>query len=315
MQIRGVLQQAADFIDVRLEDLAHPLGEGLVVLSYPAAERNNVMLHGIFLHELGHHITYRIGIMHRVMETHPDQPDGQGIDVEAWIWEFAADLAALRIVGPAYAFGIYQSMLSTEVLETYRETHPPSYWRMTVLLDVLAAEGFLAAMPPALRAHVDGWRPDLASAGERCEANLREEGTEELFHFVRQILPDLIEAVRSSIPAGFVSIQYEHECEVLLTQLKAFVPLNEWYDADTGHWVPASLAAILNTGWMFMLAEVEEFFTEIGATDQGERERLRHRIFELIAKSVEFAQIQKDIARVHDAQAAAGGGTNAEAPK
>jgi hypothetical protein len=312
LQIRGVLQQAADFIDVRLEELARPLGEGLVVLSYPAAERNNVMLHGIFLHELGHHITYRTGIMQSVMEAHPNAPDIQGIDAEAWIWEFAADLAALRIVGPAYAFGIYQSMLSTEVLETYRETHPPSYWRMLVLLDELAAEGFLDAMPGALRTHVDGWRPDLASAGKRCEANLREEGTEELFQYVQRVLPDLVKEVRASIRAGFVSFQYEHECKPLLAQLKAFVPLNEWYDVESGQWVPASLAAILNTGWMFMLADLEEFFNAIGATDPAERERLRHRIFELIAKSVEFAQIQKDIARVHDGFAPTPAGSEAE---
>lgn len=300
LQIREVLQQAADFIDVRLEDLVRPLGEGLVVLSYPAAERNNVMLHGIFLHELGHHITYRNGIMDRVMEAHPDLPDVSEINAEAWIWEFAADLAALRIAGPAYVFGIYQSMLSMEVLETYRERHPPSYWRMLVLLDELAAEDFLDAVPATLRAHIDGWRDDLASARERCGANLRDEGTEELFRYVERVLPTLTGEVRSSLPAGFVANQFEHECQVLLAQLKSFVPLNEWYDVDRETWVPASLAAILNTGWMFMLAELEQFFTEIGATDLAERERLRHRIFDLIAKSVEFAQIQKDISRVQN---------------
>jgi hypothetical protein len=300
LQIREVLQQAADFIDVRLEDLVRPFGEGLVVLSYPAAERNNVMLHGIFLHELGHHITYQNGIMDRVMGAHPDLPNASGIEPEAWIWEFAADLAALRIAGPAYVFGIYQSMLSTEVLETYRERHPPSYWRMLVLLDVLTGEGFLDAMPVALRTHIEGWRDDLASADERCEANLRDEGMEELFAYVKRVLPTLIEEVRSSMPAGFVASQYELECQVLLAQLKSFVPLNEWYDVDRGTWIPASLAAILNTGWMFMLAELEQFFTDIGADDPDERERLRHRIFDLIAKSVEFAQIQKDVGRVQE---------------
>jgi hypothetical protein len=298
VHLAKVLGGAADFIDVPREELLQPLGEGPVVLSYPAAERNNVMLHGIFLHELGHHITHRLGIVDRVMEAHADVPSSSDISVQAWIWEFAADLAALRIVGPAYVFGIYQSMLSTEVLHTVREKHPPSYWRIYVLLKVLKREGFLDVMPEPLRIHISEWRRDLVPAQRRCRANLRDNGAADVFKFVRRVLPDLIEGVRSAMPPGFEAGQYLSECQVLLTQLKAFVPLNEWYDKANDSWVPSSLAAILNTGWMFVLSELDQFFSEIKAEDPDERERLRHRIFDLIAKSVEFAQIQKDIAKV-----------------
>lgn len=313
VQIRGVLQQAAAFLDVRLEELEERLGDGLVVLSYPAAERNNVMLHGIFLHELGHHITDRIGVMQRVMQAHPHIPKHPEVEVQRWIWEFAADLAAFRIAGPAYVFGIYQSMLSTEVLETHGGWHPPSYWRMQVLLEVLAEDGFFDAMPEALQMHIQGWQTDLASAKKRYRVILQEHCLEQVFSFVTEVLPTLKAEVRASMTAGMNVEQYGRECGILLQQLKLFMPLNEWYNAEKDEWIPASLAAILNTGWIFVLTELDGFFEEIEATDPAERERLRQRIFDLIAKSVEFAQIQKEIGRVQKRPAEAASTAGAEA--
>lgn len=297
------LTEAAEFIDVSVEDLAAPLGDGVVVLSYPAAERNNVILHCIFLHELGHHITDRNGVLDRVLavvalpELDGEDPNAFGKVCENWIWEFAADLAAVRLAGPAYAFGIYQSMLATEVLDTHTLTHPASWWRMRVLLDVLRAEGFFeeGRVPPEVLARMESWTGDLASAEERSRAKIQGKVEwEALIAYATEAIPHLIREVDASMPHGFTAADYERECPKLSAQLRQLIPINEWY--EDGAWHVASFAGILNTGWNFVLGELEEFYGEYKVTDAREREQLRQRVFALVAKSVEFAQLQKDAA-------------------
>lgn len=298
--IRKVLRSAAEFIDVEVEDLIRPLGDGVVVLSYPAAERNNVILHGVFLHEIGHHVTDRLHVVDDVVARFPlSGPLGPTRDAYlSWVWEFAADVAAARLAGPAYLFAIYQSMLATEALSTFGPSHPPSWWRVRMLQRVLDEEGFFAldAFPQAARAQIASWEDDLAAAETATRAKIASDPLENAFFaHLEQAVPHVVESARRVMPMAFTAADYERDCPPLRDQLHNLVPLNEHYDPVTQAWQPASFAAILNTGWNFVLAEFDELCERLAVHEQAERDTVRRRIFDLIAKSVEFAQIQKEV--------------------
>jgi hypothetical protein len=299
--IDEVLTNAADFIDRPIAQLAAPLASEIVVLSYPAAERNNVMLHSIFLHELGHHITYINGAIDRIFSTRPVPNALAQADLtdvcENWVSEFAADFAAARIVGPAYVFGIYRTMLGTEVLDAYGRTHPPSFLRIRTLLRYLEREGFTKCLPDRVRGHLEGWEPDLAAADRRCRDALIGEDPvlQQLFGYIEGLVPEIDSAVVESMPHAFTSERYVRECIPLAAQLGEFMPLNEWYNADDDSWHTASLAGILNAGWNFSIGDIEAFYGRIGAVTDTERREARRRVFDLVGKSIEFAQIQHDI--------------------
>jgi hypothetical protein len=297
--ILKVLEEASDFVDAPTDRVIESLEDGVVVLTYPAAERNNVILHGIFLHEIGHHITDCTGVLQRVTDAFPLEPplDKWPQVWVSWLWEFAADLAAIRLAGPAYLFGIYQNMLATEVLDLPSDTHPPPWRRVRLMLDELRLAGFLDGdcMPPAVLAHITRWEEDLAAAEALSRVDTLGPVIRALVEKVEEVLPRISEEVRAAIPNAFTAEAYRRECPRLGAQLRHLMPLNEWYDPETDTWPIASFAGILNTGWNFVLGELEGFYAEIRVTSRDEQEALRRRIFDLIAKSVEFAQLRKDV--------------------
>jgi hypothetical protein len=298
--IRQVLRETGDFVDAPDEGFPASLADGVVVLSYPAAERNNVILHGIFLHEIGHHITERAGVLQRITGAFPMEqwPTEWG----NWIWEFAADLAAIRLAGPAYLFGIYQSMLATEVLDLASDTHPPPWLRVRLMIDELREARFFeeGCAPPAVLAQIEKWKEDLSAAEALSRAEFLENpSTGEFFAKIEEVLPHVAADVRTAMPDAFTADMYRCECPKLGAQLRQLMPLNEWYDPDTDSWPIASFAGILNTGWNFVIGELDGLYAEVNVDNRAEQEQLRRRVFDLIAKSVEFAQLRRDVEATH----------------
>lgn len=317
------LEIAETVIGEPLSDVLGLGGKKVVLLAYPASEQNNVLLHSIFIHEIGHFITEEHDVPRAAFDAFqategelPAEFAGQHGDVlemqkllRRWLWELAADAAAIRIVGPAYLFGIYRSMLVGEALDQYSREHPPAWLRLRMMLDLLAEAGYLAALAPEVSAVLTAWEARLASARQRFEAQLPSAKQiiiagravdRVLFGMTEKLLPYITAEIRRVVVQdAYTAEKYSEECPVLVDQLKEFIPSNEWYDERANTWRTSTLAGILNAGWTYVIAELEGAFEKVGAKTDEERREFRRRMFALIAKSVELAQIQADVAAVH----------------
>ena len=62
--------------------------------------------------------------------------------VRKWLDEIVSDTFAIYLFGPAYIFAISEFLLSSQDLETYSETHPPSFIRIKNLVELFDELGF-----------------------------------------------------------------------------------------------------------------------------------------------------------------------------
>ena len=312
------LPSTASLVGLPPDEIKHMLPRHIVLLSYPAAEQNNVLLHSIFLHEIGHHVTAERRVVESVLEDHPPAPPITGKRdphqvIHRWLWEIAADLTALRAVGPAYLFGIHRSMLIGEMRRQYTQTHPPAWLRIKLMLDLLERDGLYAVMPEPVRKMISDWAVEVeADEGAarqemaRADAPLRKAGLEDtaVFEAVEAAVEDVAKEVCAITEEGrYTAAEYSEECGPLVEQLRYHIPLNEWYEKEGEECeVPriASLAGILNAGWNYVLADLPGVYTNEGAVTPQAQRLHRQRVFGLIAKSIEFAQIQRDVERVSE---------------
>jgi hypothetical protein len=171
--LHGVLSRA---LGTKSADaLMSGLPEQMAVFHFPFGERDNVVAHGAFFHEVGHQIDIGIlGLSERVTKTFLDEVDAEirevvaalvktlpGLEAEGaregselivedlvksvqgalWNWarEFCADSLATRILGPAYAVITVVSPALLSSLEVHAPTHPATLLRLRGVLELLGS--------------------------------------------------------------------------------------------------------------------------------------------------------------------------------
>ncbi|HYR09491.1 MAG TPA: hypothetical protein VEQ60_17020 [Longimicrobium sp.] len=312
------------------------LPKEILVLGYPAAEPQNVLLHPIFLHEVGHYVTH--DLVCRVIDETADVPD-MGIPPEddddllaaakevdfRWCWEVASDMFAVRVAGPAYFFGLAHVFNLSANLNRFDKDHPPASYRLNVLLEILA--GVSGAENTNHLAHLTG---NLKPWLEQIRGMVEEE-----LGLLPNELADKAEQTGYPYPALFARLQAREERmrelvialtetdayiadspslqvkDKLVAQLLTDIPANEYRvkDAVTGkdRAQPARLPDILNSGYEVLYNRDEEllarFTSANGHEANGENsgpvlQEARKRVRQLLVKSFELNHIQSEFARI-----------------
>ena len=204
--LKGVLTRA--FGSKQAEVLTQSLPAQMAVFHFPFGERDNVVAHAAFFHEVGHQIDIGIrGISERVTKDFLTSHDGsirsaastlvntlpgikaneeEGESVEIlvedvakavqstlWQWarEFCADSLATRILGPVYLVTAVISPAMLSSLERHAPSHPATLLRLRSMLQLLAdkeAGDFLGSCAQALQSA--GIRDLLDGWRQRSEA-------------------------------------------------------------------------------------------------------------------------------------------------
>jgi len=147
----------------------------LFVVTLPAVEREQVLLHGIVSHELGHPLSKQHQIPAKILRNLPPREDlikqhvqkvsaqssrEPGITalppplvellirshvttevnerVARWLRELCSDAIGVRLFGPAYYFAFAHFFLSFAHLDRASRTHPPARLRLRLMGRVLA---------------------------------------------------------------------------------------------------------------------------------------------------------------------------------
>lgn len=160
-----------------LEDKLCNFKDGLAILSFPSTEKNNIFLHCVLSHEIGHFfvsnsevfdsIISDVEIDEQLLDSIVNKISSQKLKgtttledfmeksriradiiekcieiIESWINELASDLFAIHIFGPSYLFVSSKIMLDTSDINYDSKGHPSSRYRMNLILRELDEIGY-----------------------------------------------------------------------------------------------------------------------------------------------------------------------------
>lgn len=194
------------------------VGSRPVVVFFPPEETSSLLLHALFVHELGHPAVLEHKLLDRVIGTTAGDPSFatrfdkavtdfaaafSGDPAEArfilnrrlhsWVTELLCDALATAYVGPAYVFAFAAVVASTSSAEIPKD-HPPTSLRLRIMLDQLKRRRWIALLRTRIP-NVLAWLEYVASMASGplvSHAQFLVDATTELAPEVRRASDDLL---------------------------------------------------------------------------------------------------------------------------
>lgn len=264
-----------------LEDLNSPLPEGPtpILLNFPTSEIHTVLLHPVFVHELGHDAIAKHGLRKAVFSSYPDldrlQKDfsdavasytaaaadvGESLSEEEagsglrsilhdWVDELLCDQMALLFAGPSYLFAAAGFLLPAAA-PLPSGTHPSVSLRLGALLQSLGATKWRPMLESALPNTME-WLDTVAARRSTLE-------WPEFMKFVASATESLGETIGSVVSGHLKGATYEPSAfsessnEISLMIKHQVLPAQ----LDSGR--PPDPRGVLLSAWLRKLEEAED---------------------------------------------------------
>ncbi|MCU1301371.1 MAG: hypothetical protein JWQ87_1655 [Candidatus Sulfotelmatobacter sp.] len=169
--LRGLVSGAGNpFIGTSLEVACSQLPELLFVMNIPAVESEQILIHGILSHELGHPLYRKHGLAESLLpkisirddliqslvqsvseQGKKDLEPGAELwfrerataqineRITQWVMELSSDAIGIRLFGPALFFASTHLLTSFSHIDHCSKTHPPSRLRLKLMCKMLKA--------------------------------------------------------------------------------------------------------------------------------------------------------------------------------
>jgi hypothetical protein len=318
------LDNPAPSLTAATADIAWPL----LRVTVPSHAMGMLTHFGVVAHELGHaiqdnivcdfspqiavgtevqaRITARLAALGIAMGR--EQQVRFGEILRSWINELKADAVGLLVAGPAFFFALFAFLELTGRQYGISGTHPPSDLRRRHLFarlgdgplsfrDVLLADVNLTLTEdlnsPSLPACplADQLFAEISGRQNSLDAAI----VVELIPYANAVADIIFNAARAYLTANCPSLIYSPtnfraDIADFTTPLCALIPPIERLNTG-GQLEAASLASILNVGWVVLLAKLNEVPSPPAAV--GENSRKMERLHELLLKAVELSEARR----------------------
>ena len=327
------------FENLLRQPLTVSLPAWFVFTSFPFVERQNILLHTLLIHELGHFkdvvdgltdsvtrqikidqdavkvLAEKIGSTKLKSATTAERVDAnndQGAQMTLadflgdqirqavharcskiltnWLKEIAADLIAIRILGPAFFFALAEASALFGVMDRYSDTHPSSNFRLKYLLLELARLGFMSGIQrTSIGDRLRAWQSDL-----QARDLVPQEDHQRIAYSTITGSFDIIENAVAAAPRLYTySVEAFNRDVAPIVDLflkQGIPPIDKW-DKTTGMNSPWNLVSVVNAGWTGYLESVVERY-EVPGRDESVRsyEALRN-YSEILLKAIESNEI------------------------
>lgn len=289
------------------------LPEWVVILSYPASESTNILLHTIMMgHEVIHLKDYVDNISSGLIATREIRIIKQAVRTEAtrlnldpaslfeatervlrqWLAELVADLFATRIYGPAYLFSFARLSLALQVMDEYTERHPSSRMRLGMMLEELRSLGYLVRrrQTSKIREELHYWLDFAARPGPRPE-----DSRYVAFQSIARAKARLARRVRAATEGQEFSVgRFMAEVPPLFEYLQHGIPPSEILDTQLRVSEPASIAGILNAGTLYYLQGMSELKDMLATVEEKPTIVAMTKLSELLARAIEASYAFKE---------------------
>ncbi len=288
------------------------LPEWVIILSYPAVQSTNILLHTIMMgHEVIHltdHVdnissgliaTGQVKIIKTVVRREAASlEEAQRLFektepvLRRWLAELVADLFAVRVYGPAYLFSFARLSLALQVMDQYSESHPSSRMRLGLMLDELRSLGYFQEYTETrkIREELHHWLNFAASPGPRLEGSHYV-----AFESIMRAKTRLTRRVRTATQGREFNVnQFIAEVPPLLDFLQHGIPPSEVVDIVSRRSDPASLAGILNAGTLCYLEGMAELKDLLATGEKKPAIAAMTKLSELLARAIESSYAFKE---------------------
>jgi hypothetical protein len=289
------------------------LPEWIVVLSYPAVQSNNILLHTIMVgHEVMHLEDWVSNIsstliksgqvkiikkeVRREAKKTKEKQGGElfkntGPVLRSWLREIIADLIAIRRFGPAYFFSFLSLSFALGVMDQFSERHPSSRTRLKLMFDELRNMGYMRPRKINQRIveELQFWENYINSK------NVYPSGK---YLIALNSILRARERIRARVRALNRSKEYTihnflNEVPKLLEYLNNGIPPSEVFDISTHLSTPATLSGILNAGMCQYLDGLKEIQGLL--KNEGNLEMLAMTKFnELLSRAIEVSIVLQE---------------------
>jgi hypothetical protein len=320
--INAVFKQAG------LEQVCQGFPRYFVVISFPQVEAENILLHCIFAHEIGHGIYLKESLASRVLRSvrlskaeittfssqlfraiqnqstgkhkqltlYPQEiqireavTDQLNKSAERWGDELTSDGIAVSLFGPAYFFAFVHFATSFQLLDASSLSHPSSRLRLRLIAKMIRALRFEDCFPAKIKRYYDEW---VRVANQPIVGDPLLGIVSRAFE---RVLDDIVRETMRAIKNPYKQTRYRQEMKVLPAMINAgMMPIEIVSDSKARKMETQSIIAILNAGWAVYLASLKEFArTHNLAQDFAINPlKVKRKLQEEISKAVELQEIK-----------------------
>lgn len=293
----GFPEQLRNHMTEALEDETHPAVEAVpdlfAVLSIPAAEQRNVLLHSALGHEVGHALVEQFPFPPAPL---PEQLEQIGaiIILPRWQHELLADAWGCFLLGPAS----FLSLLDLSTQDEASDDHPCNYLRFSLMQRCLEKASFICPEDPPV--DLTWLQGEVSAAVERSAPS--QPDSENPVHFwahqqLLQQLDEMISLVYAN-EGGYDRAAWDREClptgdeHSLVRRIRHCVPPDM---VDHTKQEP-SLASILTAGWVTRKHPQRwaEFRAQFPVDEEDAEYKALVRLNQLLLKAVEITSIRRE---------------------
>lgn len=212
-----------------------------------------------------------------------------------WVEELTADALALCLFGPAYFFSFVYFVGPFASMDNPSDSHPPDRIRIEFMCNMLLSQGDGLAYNKVLREttkdYIEQWRIYASQSGATTPSA-------EISHFsiaAQAIEPNFREimtkAKRVTGRRRYKPVSFKKDVPSLCENLANGIPPNEIMDDwATGQPRIAEAEAILNAGWVYLISRDNRYAELLDVSDSW---TLTNKLFDLVSKGLEYAEIQR----------------------
>lgn len=289
------------------------LPEWAIILSYPAVQSTNILLHTIMMgHEVIHlkdHVdkissgliaTRQVRITKTAVRREAarlgEEPQRLFEETEPvlrqWLAELVADLVAVRVYGPAYLFSFARLSLALQVMDHYSDSHPSSRMRLGLMLGELRSLGYFQEYIETrmIREELHHWLTFAASPVPQPERSHYV-----AFESIMRAKTHLTRRVRTATQGIEFNVnQFIAQVPPLLEYLQHGIPPSETLDIVSRRSDPASIPSILNAGTLYYLQGMSQLKDMLATHEEKPAIAAMTKLSGLLARGIEASYAFKE---------------------
>ncbi len=303
----------------------------IIVVSFPIAEKDHILLNCMLAHEIGHFINATNGISAKISFKRPEEskinaiaqrfprfflePGGDEVTLapylyvsqvferivtltRSWIRELTVDVIALRMLGPAYFFALLE-FLSTNDFDRHTNAHPAPYVRIGFLLKALEVERYhtrnsdLRIMIRDLKNEVKRLTPKPIATPISFDQACFQLALASLRKVMNNIMKQVFVVTRNK---AYSARRFQRDIPDLLDVIKGFTPPVEVPDSQKKSAMrQVDTVSILNVGWLFYLFSSDSLYQIFNARSSFEKSDSEQKLNGLITYALELQQIMNRV--------------------
>lgn len=320
------------FEETPLKKCSESLQRFLFVITIPRVESDEILLHCILSHELGHGLyelhklasailqTVRINqeSVRRIVQEITNVGSNQKIEAPPplaevalresvtrgviststnWVRELSSDAFGIYLFGPAYFFSFIYFFLAFVSLDRASDSHPPPRLRLKLMANLLDTIYPETAFDQTIRPFVQYWK-SVSSKDIDCPMPIASIALESIDK------PDVLEKIGAATNSALASLP-TYDAKRYVKDVRDLSPLlvNLVPPGETGvleHSKPTDIATILNVGWHVYLSSFDSFRKNLPTAESSSAHLARRKLQQLLLKAFEIAEIKLSWEEVRD---------------